>query len=291
MKTSTEIGSTANYVGYERAIEMVSKAGFNAYDASLISLVDYNYDTRIATINENNPFNKSGYVKFARKLKRVAEDNGIICNQSHAPFPVRDSLIRNNLKKSIEITAELGGEYCIIHPNNLLSAERNAETYIELLPFAKEHNVKIATENMWGWDKTLDCAVPNACATKEDFNAHLDAVNDDFFVACLDIGHAEMLKDGTNAVELIKSLNNRLKCLHIHDNDKWRDLHTVPFSSKIDFPPIIKALKGIDYKGYFTLECDYYMLERGKCGENEIKKGLTELNSAVNKLVDIFEKA
>ena len=32
MKISTEIGSAAKLVGYERAIELVGKAGFDAWD-------------------------------------------------------------------------------------------------------------------------------------------------------------------------------------------------------------------------------------------------------------------
>lgn len=57
--------------------------------------------------------------------------------------------------------------------------------------------MKIATENMWNWNGEKDEAAPAACSDPESFNAHLDAVNDPFFVACLDIGHAEMKGLGT----------------------------------------------------------------------------------------------
>lgn len=57
--------------------------------------------------------------------------------------------------------------------------------YFDLLPFAKECGVKIATENMWGWDTEKDQSSFAACATSASFNEHLDVVNDDFFVACL----------------------------------------------------------------------------------------------------------
>ena len=59
--------------------------------------------------------------------------------------------------------------------------------------------------------------------------------------------------------------------------------------SKIDFVPIVKALKEINYKGYFTLECDAYMVARGKNGESEIYNGLKDLRMAVNKLIEMFE--
>ena len=73
--------------------------------------------------------------------------------------------------------------------------------YLELLPFAKECGVKIATENMWNWDAQKDESSFAACATSESFLAHLDAVNDDYLVACLDIGHAEMRGSGSGAAE------------------------------------------------------------------------------------------
>ena len=289
MKSSTEIGSFARYIGYERAVEAVAKTGFDAFDLSLISLADYNYDTKVGVLNELNPFNKPNYLALAKKLKQIGLDNGIICNQSHAPFPVADKVIKTLIKKCIEITAEAGGEYCIIHPNNFLSASENAEMFFDLISFGKEHGVKIATENMWGWNKEIERAFPMACGTPEDFNAHLDAVNDDYLVACLDVGHAEMLGDKVNAADFVRALNKRLHCLHIHDNDRWKDLHLIPFASKIDFAPIVKALKEINYKGYFTLECDAYMIARGKNGESEIYNGLKDLHVAVNKLIEMFE--
>ncbi len=289
MKSSTEIGSSARFIGYERAVEAVAKSGFDAFDFSLISLVNYNWNTGESSINTDNPLNGHDYLSFARKIKRIGLDNGIVCNQSHAPFPVCNKLIKSQLKKSIEITAEAGGEYCIIHPDNALSASKNAEMYMELLPFAKEHNVKIATENMWGWNNLSDRAFPEACGTPKDFNAHLDAFNDDFLVACLDIGHAEMFKDITNAPDFVRALGKRLKCLHIHDNDLKHDSHLMPFLGKIDFASVVKALKDIDYKGYFTLECDAYMILRGKDGEKEVYDGLKDLNSAVNRLIEMFE--
>lgn len=60
----------------------------------------------------------------------------------------------------------------------------------------------------------------------------------------------------TTAVEMIEALDYRLQALHIHDNDRWHDSHQIPFSMVIDFEPIVKALKRINYKGYFTLEAN-----------------------------------
>lgn len=285
MKISTEINSSARFVGEEKAIEYIAKAGFDAFDFSMFAMCRYDWGKDIILPNTHELAGKN-YLAFARKIKQVGLDNGIICNQSHAPFPSSNKDIRSFLKRAIECTAEAGGEICVIHPNNNGSPEQNAEMYFELLPFAKSCGVKIATENMWNWDSTLGHAVFAACATPESFNKHLDAVNDDFFVACLDIGHAEMKGMNTTSPEMIRALGTRLKALHIHDNDKLHDSHQIPFSMNIDFVAVVKALKEINYNGYFTLECGDYL---NKFNEENVHLGLKDMANAVKKLSDMYE--
>ena len=132
-------------------------------------------------------------------------------------------------------------------------------------------------------------ALPAACSDPASFNAHLDAVNDPYFVACLDIGHAEMRGLNTNAAQMVLALGDRLQALHIHDNDQWHDSHQIPFSMNIDFDAIVKALKKIDYKGYFTLEASAY-LENPKFNADNVMKGTQDLADSARKLADMFEK-
>lgn len=62
-------------------------------------------------------------------------------------------------KLAIECTAEAGGEICVVHPMNDAALEENAEMYAMPLPFAREHGVKIATENMYNWDSKAVCGL------------------------------------------------------------------------------------------------------------------------------------
>ena len=283
MKISTEINSAAKIVGEENAVELIAKAGFDAWDFSMFSMCKYDWRTN-SILENSHPLAGNEYLKFARKLKRIGLDNGIVCNQSHAPFPTRCPQIRAYYKRAIECTAEAGGEICIIHPDNYKSAEENAEMYLELLPFAKEHNVKIATENMWNWDKEKGHSSPAACSDPESFCKHIDVVGDDFLVACLDIGHAEMKGSETTAVDMIKALDYRLQALHIHDNDKLNDSHQIPFSMNIDFEAIARTLKEIGYKGYYTLEADQYLSDYT---EDTVFEGIKKLAESVRKLTEI----
>ena len=142
---------------------------------------------------------------------------------------------------------------------------------------------------MWNWDKEEDHAIPCACSTAEDFVAHVDAVNDPYLVACLDIGHAEMKGLGTNAVEMIHALGKeRLQALHIHDNDKWHDSHRLPFTMDIDFLPIVKALKEIGYQGEFTLEVDHLLADYGP---ERIDEGVGVMAEAARRLATLYEEA
>lgn len=154
MKISTEIASAAALVGEEKAVEYTAKAGFDAWDFSMFDMCKYDWSAGCFLPNDN-PLASDNYLAFARRLKQIGLDNGILCNQSHAPFPSRGPIIPY-LKRALECTAEAGGKICIIHPDNYLSAQENAEMYFDLLPFAKECGVKIATENMWGWDTEKD---------------------------------------------------------------------------------------------------------------------------------------
>ncbi len=285
MKISTEIASIAKFVGEERAIEMVAKAGFDYWDFSMFEMARRDEATD-CVLPSTHPLACSGRLAFARKLKQIGLDCGITCNQSHAPFPVRIPAIKDVQKYAIECTAEAGGKICIVHPDNNKSAEENAEMYFELLPFAKQHGVKIATENMWNWDKEKDEALPAACSTPKSFIDHLLAVNDPYFVACLDIGHAEMRGHNTTAAEMIHALGNKLQALHLHDNDKWHDSHALPFTMDIDFAPVVKALKDINYTGDFTLEADTHIR---KHSSDDVFKGICEMSNATRKLADMFE--
>lgn len=285
MKISTEISSAAALIGEEKAIELLAKTGFDAWDFSMFSMAPFDWKTN-AVLPTDHPLAGPNYLAYARKLKAIGLDNGIHCNQSHAPFPVYNADIRGLLKRSIECTAEAGGNICIIHPDNNKSPEENAEMYFELLPFAKEHGVKIATENMWNWNRETNEAAPAACSDPASFNAHLDAVNDDFLVACLDIGHAEMRGLGTSAPEMIHALGHRLQALHIHDNNKWRDSHQIPFSMDIDFTAMVKALQDIRYTGYFTLEADSYLLA---FTQDTVLEGIQNLANSAKKLANMFE--
>ncbi len=285
MLISTEIASIARHVeGEKNAICLVARSGFEAYDLSLFEMAKYDYSIG-NVVDRGHPMAGGKGLAYIKELRLVADDAGIVCNQSHAPFPVSCPAIRDVLKYAIEATAIAGGKICIIHPNNHLSAEENATMYRELLPTAHDFGVKIAAENMWCWNKERDEASRAACSHHEDFVRHLDVVNDPYFVACLDIGHAEMAGLRTSAEEMIMALGSRLEAVHLHDNDLRHDSHELPFTMQINFEKVIRALHAVRYRGEITLEADRY-LDNHK--ERSPEQCVGDMANAANRLRDML---
>ena len=256
LQISTQLSQLAKRTGGEAAaVRMLADAGFEYYDLSLFDMAPVNWKEKRVEQGDH-PLQGDSWREFCLELRKVADECGIACNQSHAPFPSHAEGIYPYLERAIEVTALVGGKICVIHPVNDWSAEENAALYRRLLPLAHKVGVKIATENMWNWDREKQEALPAACSHHDDFVAHVDAVNDPYLVACVDIGHAEMRGLNTDSYTMIKALGHRVQALHLHDNDKHRDSHALPFTMDIDFDSVARALAEIDYQGEMTLEAD-----------------------------------
>jgi sugar phosphate isomerase/epimerase len=243
----------------KEVVRDMKEAGFDGYDCSLFDVTD-----------ENFCFGGGDYLQKAKELRRYADGLGIECNQTHAPFPsaLPDNEDYNEkmfpaIVRAIEITHALGAKYIIVHPVNDYNVEQNVGFYNRLQPYAEKNDVRIAVENMWNWAAGSPTATSAACSDHIYFAELMSRLDERYFVACLDIGHSEMDGLHTSAVDMIYALKNRLKCLHVHGNDKLYDLHNIPFfadgryKKKVDFYPIMQALSETGYDGYLTFEVNF----------------------------------
>lgn len=160
----------------------------------------------------------------------------------------------------------LGVRNIIVHPCQHLEYckegvpeelfEYSINFYKKLLPYCEEYNIKVALENMWQYPGGM--ISHSTCSRPWEFIKYLDALDSEWFVACLDIGHANLVRE--TPAEFIKELGGkRLKCLHVHDVDGTRDSHTLPFFGVGDWDSIMKALAEINYEGEITFEADGFM--------------------------------
>ncbi|MBO5200587.1 MAG: sugar phosphate isomerase/epimerase [Clostridia bacterium] len=252
----------------KEAITINAEAGFDAYDMSLFQL----------TRDENYEFNAPDYVERAKELRRYADSLGIKCNQSHAPYPSstgkeeEDKVIFEKIVRAMEIASILGAKIIVVHPKQHLCYpehpeelfELNVEFYKSLVPYCEKFGIKVATENMWQWNNGNKVPSDSTCSRAWEFNKYIDAVDSEWIVGCLDIGHVSLMN--TDICRFIREMGNRrLQALHVHDTDFKADKHTLPFMEKIDYIAICKALGEIDYQGDLTFEADNFY--RGKPAE------------------------
>jgi sugar phosphate isomerase/epimerase len=268
MIISTQTDSFARKFGDHDAVKYLAEVGYDAFDYSMFNIFDKNLPP--------HPLMRDDFREYAKSLRKTAVENCITCNQAHAPFP---SYIQNPTEdqkdyneiivplivRSMETAAILGAKNIIVHPVTLddhtKQKDFNMEFYNNLLPYCKKFGIKIALENMWGWDGVNKKVTPAACSTAGEFADYLDSLGKDWFTACLDIGHGEMEGSGAlSSVELIHALgHDRLKALHVQDNDKINDSHIMPFTGRINWNDIMRALKDINYDGDFTFESDNFL--------------------------------
>ena len=73
----------------------------------------------------------------------------------------------------------------------------------------------------------------------------------------------------------------------INPHGLHEDNHYAPFTLKIDYEPIIRALKEIDYQGDMTLEACYY-LKKEYTPENYLE-GLRIMADGAKRLAQMYE--
>lgn len=254
MKVSTTTSRIADRFDVFTSLKIIADAGFDAVDFSMFCMNN----------GKECILNTDGYKEHVLKVKKYAEELGLHFNQAHAPFPTvkedDEEYNKENLpkvKRAIEIAGLLGIENIIVHPVVFKEnqKEKNIELYMSLLEDAKKANVKIALENMFGkTNPETGKKLPNVCSLGEEFADYYDALPKEHFSCCVDIGHCGLV-DST-AGEMIRTLGDRVKCLHTHDNNEYDDLHYPPFMFDLNWEDIAKALAEVNYDGYITLESD-----------------------------------
>lgn len=206
----------------------------------------------------------SAFESALKEERKIAEDAGILFSQAHGPWrhPPRESTAEeiririDEFKKSIYGTAVIGSPNWIIHPmmpfgsNTSERAEEMIETnrmaFREVCEYAKTLGITVCLENM----PFLNLPIASVGSV-------VDFVREqgyDNFKLCLDTGHSAVFGDNLgDAVRLIGG--DLLAALHVHDNDGKRDAHWRPGEGVIDWVGFTTALKEIDYKGVYSLEC------------------------------------
>lgn len=246
----TTIGLAHRLGGEDAAIRLLASVGFDAYDMGFCGMTD-----------EGHWMHRDDWREEILRLRRVADEAGIVCNQAHAPFDGPYEKIRDWVIRSMEAAALLGARIIVVHPRQHLTyaenverlREINREYYTSLLPYCEQFGIAIATENMWHWNSFGKHIIDSTCSRAPEFCEYIDMIDSPYLVGCLDIGHTSLV--GVKLGDFIRTMGKaRLRALHVHDNDYQQDSHTLPYLLNIDFSEMTRALREIGYEGDMTFE-------------------------------------
>ena len=159
-----------------------------------------------------------------------------------------------------EVFSKLGVEFVTIHanwPGGMFSEKEGikfqVETLKKLVKEAEKFNLKIMYEPINTYADNI-----------ENVSEILKKVPKLFLH--LDIGHANLF--GRKPEDFIKKFHNKIKHVHLHDNNRDKDLHLPMGCGSIEWGKILKILKKY-YDGMITLEVfskdkDYVLLTKEK---------------------------
>ncbi len=250
--------------------EMMKRAGFSCCDFSLDS---YFTDMSFNSPKGNDFFQKSvqELKDFFASHKKAAEIAGVKIHQMRMPssanipnmaVEIDESLMHTVASKSMEICAFFGCPYLVVSGFDAANgiggegiAWEETEKLIEsLAPMAKELKITVCMENSYtGFCYDVEKAVVYMNCMNEKYDAEILGF-------CFDTGYARI--SGINFEDMITKLGDRLKVLHIHDNDGNRDLHQIPFTltgdgqnvSSTDWEGFIRGLRRIHFDKVLTFE-------------------------------------
>lgn len=279
MLIGTQTDFAVKAFGEKEGLRLLAEAGFDSLD---LSMYIYPVSEEPFTLGEDE------FCAFFGEISEIVKKNNLIVGQTHPHFPTytgneqQDEYLLEILKKNIRATALLGSKYAVIHPAMDIKRkygqytdemkEINIKRYLALFDCLEKYDVYCCIENMFSRDRILNRICPTTCSTAEEMVDYIDTLNtltnSDRYVACLDIGHSNLIHyDGyetVNPVDMIHILGDRIKVLHVQDTDGKNDLHMPPGFGNIDFDDVCESLKEIGYNGVFSLEADSLCYKLGK---------------------------
>ena len=257
----------------EESIRFIKECGLEAIDYGINSLFDATFDD----INLTSFFDKSLEELYAyyKPLKDALKKYDVVISQMHGIFQIyypgedaKNDYLTEVTEKMIAVCKYMDCPAIVIHPwsgPNIHKAEekqRNMEMYGRLIPAAKKYGVTVCLENLnqkYGFEY-----YEGGCADAYEACEYVDQLNaeagEEVFGFCLDTGHIKIT--GRNLYQFITTLGNRIKLLHIHDNDGITDCHMLPYTQvdragtklSTDWEMFIKGIREIGYEGAISFE-------------------------------------
>lgn len=151
-------------------------------------------------------------------------------------------------RRCIRIFSEVGARWMNIHPGRYTPMhpraffiQRNLESLRELHEFAAPLGVGLMVEN-----------IPGDFNTPEELADLLDPMPE--LGLHLDIGHCNIQVSSNTTGPILQRFGDRLRHLHLHDNDGRGDQHLPLGAGKMDIEEQVRHVRRAGYDGMITLE-------------------------------------
>lgn len=149
--------------------------------------------------------------------------------------------------------------------NSRNAAIKSAE---ELVALAAPTGVRVAFE-----------VIPNDLSTAPALVRLVDELDVPHAGICMDFGHAHLMGDAAEAVEIT---GEHLIATHVHDNRGRDDEHLPPYMGTIDWDSVLLTMRKIGYEGTWLMELadtgsPAAVLEEGRRARQRFERTLTHV--------------
>ena len=303
MKISTSIYGVLKRYDLLTSCKVLAAAGFEAID----------YSVTQNTVQWEEGFFRDPkcpeFAEYFRNIGKTVRDGGVEMYQCHAPYarpfisdPEYYAQLQKQIIRSIYAAGYMGCPNIVAHPvlhidfcdgkNKELARQTTLDYFSAMVPALKGTGVTMCIENLFCYIEDEDRWTDNFCSSAEDLCDVIDTLNQmhgPHFAACLDTGHAVVTKQ--DPAEMLGILGNRIKVLHVQDNQGEQDDHLIPTEGIIDWKKFATALGEIDYQGTFNFEVSepFCLLTKDTFSRTAFLNACDFLYSIGRSLADIAE--
>ncbi|MBQ9773144.1 MAG: sugar phosphate isomerase/epimerase [Clostridia bacterium] len=264
------IGGLQKQYGDMRALEIAHEIGADAVDFNTSNSPWWDFQV------PESPYAKSDeeLVAYFSALKKRADELGLILSQTHGRLrgfrrnAEENRAILENARLDCLAAHTLGAPVCVVHSvaTGLMGPDTSPEEmrdvnfawFTSLLQYAKQYNVKIATETFGDSPKYGVCDFFGQIEEFEATYARICAEEDNarYMSVCIDTGHSNkaMRFGNPTPADVIRRMGPYVSTLHLNDNDTLTDQHKIPMTGCIDWADVFDALDEVGYTGVYNME-------------------------------------
>ena len=204
------------------------------------------------------------HIETGRRFAEFLKSHKFTMPQGHISPPfdfVSNEYALDRYVRNFELFEAVGVKCAVFHCDYMRDSDIPYEEKIKaniaqlrkLADLIDHVDITVCIENCCGMSKSID-----------DILFMLDCLRNPKFGICLDTGHLNVSRAESHR-EFILKAGDKLRALHIADNDGTDDQHVMPFcSGSVDFVEVVKALSEIGYDGLFNYEIP------GECNMNPV---------------------